>query len=345
MSLIVTCQCGRQFMASADLAGKRVPCPACGGEISVPLQETAASSAAVSGPPIVVACVCGGRFQAPPHLLGKRVPCPSCGQAIHVVRSTAEEPLAPAAFDDSSFAAAPVSPPPRARGGAWAHSHRREEPVNMRPVIIAASIGGGAVVLLILAMVVTSLLPSGDGAATSESDDSTTTPSISQPSTVTTTGPGGNAALPISTPKQDTAARLPQPTAARPDEGPATTIEPPVSSLPAVRGPSVQENRETPAKEAPALLIGGLPVPVAKAFAEEYEALFREVWNETLARAKTQGANSQAELTAIAKSVGREKQTALMAKYRVGAKDLGEIVTYAVDNGWIDPTGPFERAN
>jgi hypothetical protein len=256
-----------------------------------------------------------------------------------VVRSTAEEPLTPAAIDDSPFAAIPGSTVPRGRGGAWTQPHRREEPVNMRPVIIAASIGGGAVACLILAMVVTSLLPSGNGAATSELDDSTSTPSVSQPSTVTT-GPGGHAGLPILTPKQDTAARSPQPTAARPDEGPATTIEPPVSPPPAAREPLVQESRKTPAKETPTLLIGGLPVPAAKAFAEEYEALFREVWNETLARAKTQGANSQAELTAIAKSVGREKQTVLMAKYRVDAKDLDEILTYALDHGWIDPTLP-----
>ncbi len=88
MSLVVKCQCGRQFMARADLAAKRVPCLACGGEISVPEQGTATPFATVSGPPIVVACVCGGRFQAPTQLLGMRVPCPTCGQPIHVVGST-----------------------------------------------------------------------------------------------------------------------------------------------------------------------------------------------------------------------------------------------------------------
>jgi len=229
MSLVVTCQCGRQFMASADLAGKRLPCPACGAEINVPLQETGASCAAVSEPPIVVACVCGGRFQAPPHLLGKRLPCPTCGQPIHVVRPAAEEPLAPAAFDDSAFAATPVSPPPRPRGGTWAQPHRREEPVNMRPVIIASSIGGGAVVLLILAMIVTSIVSSCRDDATKETENTPTPPSVSQPSPVTPTPQAGNAASPVSAPKPDTASPPPEPASTRPEASPATTVKPPES--------------------------------------------------------------------------------------------------------------------
>jgi len=228
MSLVVTCQCGRQFMASADLAGKRVPCPACGSTISVPLQETAVASLDVSDPPIVVACVCGGRFQAPPHLLGKRVPCPTCGQPIHVVRPTAQAPPAPAAFDDSALAATAATPvsPPRARGGAWAQPHRREEPVNMRPVIIASSIGGGAVVLLILAMIVTSIVSSCRDKGAKETENIPTPPSTAQPSPVAPTGQAVNAASPVSAPKPDPAGPPPEPAPARPESSPATAVKP-----------------------------------------------------------------------------------------------------------------------
>ncbi len=340
MSLIVTCQCGRQFMASPDLAGKRVPCPACGGEISVPRQETAASSAAVSDPPIVVACVCGGRFQAPPHLLGKRVPCPTCGQLIHVVRSTVEEPPSLAGLDDSSFAATPVSTPPRAGGGAWVQSRRREEPINMRPVIIASSIGGGAVVLLILAMIVTSIVSSCRDDGAKETENRPTPPSITQPSPVTPTGQTGNAPPPVSAPKPDAASPPPKPDAARPPERPATTVKPPESSPPAAQEPAVEENRKTTAKEAAPILIGGLPVPLAKALAKEFEALNHATLAEIGARATAQRVTTEFEVRAIAKAVGREqtqkKAFALMAKYGVDFAQLNEILSYAVTHGWIE---------
>ena len=57
------------------------------------------------------------------------------------------------------------------------------------------------------------------------------------------------------------------------EDGPATTVKPPESSPPAAQEPAVEENRKTTAKEAAPILIGGLPVPLAKALAEEFEAL------------------------------------------------------------------------
>jgi hypothetical protein len=344
MSLVVTCQCGRQFMASADLAGKRVPCPACGGTISVPLQETAASSVDVSDPPIVVACVCGGRFQAPPHLLGKRLPCPTCGQPIHVVRPTAEAHPVPAAFDDSALAAtaaAPVSPPPRARGGAWAQPHRREEPVNMRPVIIASSIGGGAVVLLILAMIVTSIVSSCRDEGAKETENSPAPPSVLQPSAVTPIGQAGNAASPVLAPKPDTAGRPADPPPVRPDDGPAPTVKPPETPPPADHEPAARKNGNTTAQAAPALLIGGLPLPLARAFAKEMEAVAREVWAEQMEAAERKEIRTEAELKALGKSVGRGKAGALLIKYGVDGAQSSEIMMYALNNGWIDRTGPF----
>lgn len=47
-SIIVTCQCGQQFRARADLAGKRVKCLTCGAPIDVPAVQAASNPASAS---------------------------------------------------------------------------------------------------------------------------------------------------------------------------------------------------------------------------------------------------------------------------------------------------------
>ena len=50
MSLIVACRCGRRFQAQAHLAGRQMPCPACGAQLSIPLAEPGAAADPLGGP-------------------------------------------------------------------------------------------------------------------------------------------------------------------------------------------------------------------------------------------------------------------------------------------------------
>ena len=91
MAIKTTCGCGAQFMAKAELAGKRLTCPSCGQPLLVPNPQGPTSK-------IRVACQCGQAFQAKAELAGKRVKCPSCGQPLAIpaapsVASPGSDPL------------------------------------------------------------------------------------------------------------------------------------------------------------------------------------------------------------------------------------------------------------
>jgi hypothetical protein len=47
MPILVACQCGGSFQAPDNLAGKRVKCPACGGDLAVPAPLTEEDAALV----------------------------------------------------------------------------------------------------------------------------------------------------------------------------------------------------------------------------------------------------------------------------------------------------------
>ena len=89
---IVACQCGQQFRAQPNLAGKRVKCPSCGGTIAVPVAQTmpqpSGTTSRASTQSQIVACQCGQRFKAPAHLAGQSVKCTSCGTPISVPSSS-----------------------------------------------------------------------------------------------------------------------------------------------------------------------------------------------------------------------------------------------------------------
>ena len=98
MSIIVSCICGQRFQADDHLAGRQVPCPACGEPLLIPdlsnhsLVELVDLEATGPTERIPVACSCGKRFRAEPNLRDKIISCPSCGQAMLV---GAAAPVAP----------------------------------------------------------------------------------------------------------------------------------------------------------------------------------------------------------------------------------------------------------
>ena len=77
MSIKATCNCGAEFKAKPELAGKPVKCPKCGQTFTVPKPQPATNR-------IQVTCQCGKTLQAKPELAGKRVKCPSCGQPLAI---------------------------------------------------------------------------------------------------------------------------------------------------------------------------------------------------------------------------------------------------------------------
>jgi len=94
MSIVATCECGAEFKAKPELAGKRVKCPKCEQHFVVPKPQSATS-------PILVNCQCGKVLQAKPDLAGKRVKCPGCGQPLVIATPNVEvNPLEADRADD-----------------------------------------------------------------------------------------------------------------------------------------------------------------------------------------------------------------------------------------------------
>ncbi len=75
------CRCGKQLRAEAELAGKRVRCPACRETVQVP---SAPAPAADRTDRIEVRCPCGKRLLAPAYAAGRRAKCPACGKALAI---------------------------------------------------------------------------------------------------------------------------------------------------------------------------------------------------------------------------------------------------------------------
>ena len=99
MPFPVACGCGQRFMAQDHLAGKQVPCPACGNQLLIEPPSPQASPAARAPtaapvppkarpadtlPGIPVRCVCGKAYKAPAGMRGKSLKCPACGKDIAV---------------------------------------------------------------------------------------------------------------------------------------------------------------------------------------------------------------------------------------------------------------------
>jgi len=149
---VVTCRCGRRFEAAAELAGKQVACPACGGAIRVP-------GAAAAGP--VVTCPCGQSFRAQAALAGSTIPCPSCGNPLRIGAS----PAARAAAAARQRTAPRSTPVPTAAAPARTLGHGQPlAPTKMParatrhpqwsfPLGWVVGVGVGAVVLVLLLIV------------------------------------------------------------------------------------------------------------------------------------------------------------------------------------------------
>jgi DNA-directed RNA polymerase subunit RPC12/RpoP len=148
VAILARCgSCGKQFQAQPHLAGKTVPCPFCGGQLTVPTAAAAGGAANAqpappakpgaatkprtpasrtaaarpapapttsrAGTPQIVSCRCGARFKADAHLAGKTVACPTCKQPLKVplpgpVAKAAAAPARPA--DDFWDALLPQEP-------------------------------------------------------------------------------------------------------------------------------------------------------------------------------------------------------------------------------------------
>lgn len=77
MAVRISCPCGSTYQVKAELAGKRIKCPACAQPITVP-------QPAMSSRLIRVKCSCGQALGAKGESAGKRIKCPSCQQILTV---------------------------------------------------------------------------------------------------------------------------------------------------------------------------------------------------------------------------------------------------------------------
>lgn len=88
-SIVVACECGQRFKASAELAGRTIPCPVCKRPIKTPLP-----------PPVIASCSCGSQFKAPHSWAGRQVACPTCGKSLTVSHQSAVSTTANESFAD-----------------------------------------------------------------------------------------------------------------------------------------------------------------------------------------------------------------------------------------------------
>lgn len=187
MSIEVTCDCGRLFVAPESLAGKKVECLGCGRIVLISAPPSHGRTAPAPKPSqpkssmIEVRCACGQEFMAGDELAGKRVKCRSCGKVLDVPvrsRSPSQQPSAARQFASAlepaaAYTGAPALssfgssyPPPLTSGGlavgtpeaASLTSHAlppfRKKRSNLPALIIMGSIGlvglGGLVVAAVL---------------------------------------------------------------------------------------------------------------------------------------------------------------------------------------------------
>lgn len=162
MPILVACRCGGRFQAQPELAGRQVPCPACGTMLFVPLGAEAPDKMAAEKRPILVACRCGQRFQARADLAGRQLMCPSCGGPLRV---PAEEELYARASRDAARARR-TSNENVELGSSLSQSrplpyHAGASSDSFPPHVLYACISGGVVVaLLAVVMILHHLLPS-----------------------------------------------------------------------------------------------------------------------------------------------------------------------------------------
>lgn len=90
MSLVASCQCGKSFQAKPELAGKSVPCPACGSTMKVPPLASTPPAAAAGG--LRVSCGCGKTIVAPPTMAGQKGKCPGCGAILSIPTASGAGP-------------------------------------------------------------------------------------------------------------------------------------------------------------------------------------------------------------------------------------------------------------
>ncbi len=136
MSISVRCQCGKQFTAKPELAGKQVRCPSCGSPLRIPHPQPVQPKPQAG---VAVACGCGSRFLAVPHLYGKRVACPACGTPLSIP-TPGLTPLQPLdLLQDDPLGLPPTSPTParRLQTTPVRKPRSRGLPVEPRYLIIA----------------------------------------------------------------------------------------------------------------------------------------------------------------------------------------------------------------
>lgn len=154
MSIQVACQCGQQFSAKDELAGKRVRCPACQNPLDIPAPSAVQPQGTQAIP---VMCQCGGQFQVPTSMSGQQVNCPNCGSLIPISiagNHPAQFTGMPITGMPTSTAASVPVPAPAQPGVFSPHSvHQTQQNRNATKWIILGSVAGAALLGLILLIV------------------------------------------------------------------------------------------------------------------------------------------------------------------------------------------------
>jgi DNA-directed RNA polymerase subunit RPC12/RpoP len=79
LSLVLACKCGAVFAAPGKLAGKKLSCPSCSGEIPIPDPQKR-----IAGEYAEVRCPCGERFFAAGGAFGKTLKCKKCRKPVSI---------------------------------------------------------------------------------------------------------------------------------------------------------------------------------------------------------------------------------------------------------------------
>ncbi|MCI0362105.1 MAG: DUF1559 domain-containing protein [Planctomycetaceae bacterium] len=209
MPVVVSCRCGQRFQAPDHLAGKTVPCPACGQPLSIGSASAAAAPAAAQKPRppaaankpatgIAVTCACGRTLRAPESLRGRSAKCPSCGGLVQVPPAPSAEidifgidplmssdPLAgPAGFPAADPLAAPAGGPLHRPAAAQAATSAGG---TNKWLLIGVGGGGAALALIVVVAVLVSMGGNSNVAEAPSANTPTNQPSAAAPATGATT--------------------------------------------------------------------------------------------------------------------------------------------------------------
>ncbi len=152
MSILFTCECGKQYRASAKLAGRKGKCQACGRALDIPATLSGTDPTATQAPqvvslPVITCESCGKRYKIKAELAGKKAKCTNCQAVLTIPSSTASTILPAQELTRQQASATAPSSGPESTGRNTqpvAVAHAKKRIISVLPAILLGMIVAAA---------------------------------------------------------------------------------------------------------------------------------------------------------------------------------------------------------